>query len=155
MSEEKIKDKREEAFLKRKNSHEKIRKYWKNIIKDFSNKLKNDNIKLVIVLEAELLSRREELVESIAIYGVSLQKDMIQLKDIKEERLKWQIEKQQFKLTATERKVFIEADMSYHDALVELTKNHINYLIDIKATIDHFIWGVKNKIALFNEIGIN
>jgi len=95
------------------------------------------------------------LVDEIAKRGVSVQKDNIQLKFIKEERLKWQIEKQQFKITSAERKIFIEADMAYHDALVELTKILIDFLIDTKATVDHFIWGIKNKIALFKEIGLD
>jgi len=149
------KDPRKEALKKRETTHKEMRGYWMSIVKDFSSMLRNDKVTSIIPLEAELLSRREELVDEIARLGVSVQKDNIQLKQIKEERLKWQIEKQQFKITATERKVFIEADMAYHDALVELTKNHIEFLIDTKSTVDHFIWGIKNKIALFKEIGMD
>lgn len=148
-------DKRKEALQKREGVHKEMREYWLSNIKGFSKKLKDNSIQSIIPLEAELLSRREELVDEIARLGVSVHKDNIQLKLIKEERLKWQMEKQQFKITATERKIMIESDMAYHDALVELTKNHIEFLIDTKSTIDHFIWGIKNKIALFKEIGMD
>ena len=111
-------DPRKVALLKREKTHKSMREYWVKIVNVFSSKLRDNNVQTIIPLEAELLSRREELVDEIARLGVSVQKDNIQLKQIKEERLKWQMEKQQFKITATERKIFIEADMSYHDALV-------------------------------------
>lgn len=142
-------NKKSEVIEKIENELSKERTYWNKAISDMAVKIK-DELRFAMHLEAEAVSRRQELTELIGNYSYEINKNMPLIKSKKKKLFEYYATKYQIKTNGTEKNKLIDADMSYAEAKIDAYKNHIDFLTDSRKSIDHIIYSVKNKIELYN-----
>jgi hypothetical protein len=125
------------------------RKEWNQIISKLSKDIKKD-LNYCMILESESVSRRQEITEIIGKYSYKINKAMPGIKQTKKNLWENYATKYQLKLNSTEKKMFTESDLRYAESQVQSYKNHIDFFIETRKTMDHIIWSVKNKIQLYN-----
>lgn len=125
------------------------RKEWNQIISKLAKDIKKDLSKAMI-LESEAISRRQEITEIIGEYSYKINKAMPGIKRTKKNLWEHYATKYQLKLNASEKKLFTEADLRYAESQVQAYKNHIDFFMETRKSMDHIVWSVKNKIQLYN-----
>jgi hypothetical protein len=135
---------------------EEERTQWNRIVGRLAGQIKDD-LKKSMYLEAEAISRLQELTELIANYSYDVNKIFPVIKKMKKKRWEFYTSKYQLgaKMSGTEKKMMTEADLSYLEGQVDAYKNHINFFIEAKKAVSHIIWSVKNKIQLYNITEMN
>jgi hypothetical protein len=145
MEEKELKEKLEE--LESELSDE--RTEWNKIISGLASRIK-DELKTAIQLEAEAVSRRQEVTEMIGNYSYEINKYLPTYKKAQKKCFEKYATSYQIKVNATERKMVMEADLAFGAGKIKALENHIQFLIESRKTVDHVIWSVKNKIQLYN-----
>jgi len=151
---EEIKDKKEELIEKLEESVSDNRKYWNTIIKDLSEKIRGE-LNVCLSLQAESISRRQEINEQIATYSYKIFLDNTKLKSLFKSKFEYYTLNYQIKTNSTEKSKIIESDLAWNTAKVMVIENYVDFLMETRKTIDHIVWSVKNKIELYNITGMN
>lgn len=147
--EKKEKDKQRAQILENLEKElEEERKQWNQMINDLSVRIK-DELKKVLQLEAESVSKRQELTELIANYSYEMNRLLPTIKKKKKDLFEYYASKYQLKTNTSEKNKLIDADMAYVEAKLESYDNHITFLVESRKSMDHIIWSVKNKIELY------
>lgn len=131
----------------------KIEDVYSKTIRDLSYRLKCSADE-TIELQAEVISQRQLLVDEMSMTSYSINKILPKHKQLKKKRFEYYtLEYQIKKMTGPEKIKLIEADLAYHDQLIELYSNHIEYLKESIKNLDNINYAIKNKIELYNLMG--
>ena len=144
----------EEIVKALENELSKSRQYWTETINDLSEKIRGD-LKECTSLEAESISRQQELNEEVAKWSYKIYNDNARLKVLQKQKFEWYSTQYQIKHNSTEKAKLIEADLAWYTAKIEVLENYVEYLIETRKTMDHIIWSVKNKLQLYNLTGMD
>lgn len=127
-------------------------KNWDRIIGELSKRITCE-LKETVQLEADAMSYRQIIIDEKTNYLYKIYKDMPKIKQLRKTQFEYYALKYQIKTNGTERTKLIDADLSYYDAKIEILENHINFLTESLKSVDHVLWGIKNKIAIHNLLG--
>jgi len=147
---ENIKDvKKALAIEKLENELSEERTEWNKILTLLAKGI-NDELRKTMQVDAEAVSRRQEITELIAVYSYEINKMMPEIKNKKKELFEFYATRYQIKTNGSEKNKLVDADMGYAESKVVAYENHIEFLIESRKTVDHVIWSIKNKIELYN-----
>jgi hypothetical protein len=119
---------------------------WKEKIQVISLSLKN--IKTVADAQIELFSTRQILLE----YGFKLAQVLTKLtareRQERGKKIKEYTENRDVRYGANETKALIEGDLSEINRKIELVENHRKFIDQTIQTVDHMLYGIRQRIAL-------
>jgi len=119
---------------------------WREKIQAIALKLKD--IRTVAPAQVELFSTRQVLIE----YGFKLAQIISKLSTKERQKravkLKEYTEKRDVRYNSTEMKTLIESDLSEITEKMELVEGHRKYVDQTVQTVDHMLYGIKQRIAL-------
>lgn len=125
---------------------ERERAEWKETINGISSNMKN--IQTLAKAQIDLFSQRQALLE----HGFKLASIVTKLNSKysseKSKRMKLYSEKTDIKYGSNEKTVLIEGDLSEISERMELVESHRKFIDQTVQTIDHMLYGVKQRIAL-------
>jgi len=124
-----------------------------NIVDNLSKRL-NCELREVIQLESEATSIRQVIISEKTSFLFKIYKDQPKIKEARRKQYEHHSAKCQFKPSVGEKQILIDADVAYHDAKIAYLENHINFINETIKTVDHIIWGCKNKIEIANITGL-
>src|SRR5574344_184739 len=132
----------------------KERNEWSNIINDMAFRLRDVN-KLVDV-QVDLFSNRQILVERRSGFIEILNRYLKNVKEIKETSLRdYKTEENLLMKNANESKILLDSKNKEIDEVLALYENHLDFLTKTIETIDKMLFGVKNRISLFEYLERN
>jgi len=122
------------------------REEWKEKIRGLS--IRSRNIRELGEVQIELYSSRQMLLEYAYKLGQILIKLNTRYRRDRGDRMKFYSEMSQVKYGSNEKTPLIEADLSELKERIDLVDNHMAYMNETIKTVDHFLYGVKSRIAL-------
>jgi len=122
--------------------------YWNNTVGNLASKL-TCGVKEVVVLQAEIISIRQELTEQIKKMSYEIFKIVSKIKVLKKQNFEWYSTKYQIPLNSSEKAKLIEWDLYHSDHQKSILDNHVEFLRDTLKNIDNLNFAVKNKITLY------
>lgn len=126
---------------------------WDKTIEDLSKRLSCE-AKELVELQSEVISRRQILTDEIAQMSYNIYKLLPKIKRIRKERFEfYSLEYQIRKISGPERAKLIDADLSFHDHLINIYEAHIEFLRETCKNVDNINYAIKNKIELYNIMG--
>lgn len=129
------------------------RKEWDDVVKKLSYRIKDD-LKQSFFLESEAISRRVELNERIYYYTSLLSKFSLKLKEMRKIKFEYYVSKYEIKTNSSEKKMLMESDFRWVEIRIDHIQYMIEYLSETRKSVDHIIWSVKNKIGIYNILGL-
>lgn len=124
----------------------KEREEWKDKIHELS--IRSKNIREIAEVQVELYSNRQILLEYAYKLGQILVKLNSRYRKERGERMKFYSESSQIKYGTNEKTPLIEADLSDLRERIDLVDNHMSFMNETIKTVDHFLYGLKNRIYL-------
>ena len=122
------------------------RREWKEKISDLSFKMRD--IRSVGEAQLELFSSRQQILEYNFKLGQVLNKLNTRYRKDKADRLKFYSSSVQIKYGANEKTPLIESDLTELLSKIDLVDNHMSYLNETIKTIDHMLYGIRQRIQL-------
>jgi exonuclease VII large subunit len=136
------------------NSFERKKEIWNNTIKELANRLRNKNPKELVDLQADTISQKQMVVDETTDYLVKLAKDTSKKKSLYKSKI--EIYKvHPIKLTTGEMGKMIESDLSLYERKLNIYEAYIEYLRETGKNLEQINYGIKNKIELINQFGID
>lgn len=129
-------------------------KKWAKIISTLKDKLYSD-IKNIVEIEAESISNIQILTDEITSYALKIARDMSRIKKLQKEKFEYYCVQYKIKTNASEKSKLIEADISTYTHKVNVYEIHVEYLKETKKNLDNIRWAIKNKLELYNQLGID
>ena len=114
-----------------------------------------DDVKVMVEVEAESISQIQILTESITSYSLRVAKSMAMIKRLEKDRFEHYALGYKIKTTSGEKTKLIDADLSSNQHFINIYEIHIEFLRETKKNFDNIRWAVKNKIELYNQLGIS
>lgn len=127
--------------------------FWNKIIDDLSKRI-NCELKDAIELESESMAYRQQIIDEKTKYLYNIYKDMPKIKQLRKQQFEFYSAKYPYKTNSSEKTRLIEADLAFYDAKIEYLENHVNFLNESVVTLNHVLWGIKNKIDIYNLTGL-
>jgi len=123
--------------------------FWNSSIEQLSKKL-NCSVKDVVVLQAEVISIRQQLTEQIKTMSYQLFKLMPKIKMYKKQRFEYYAGAMApYATNSSERTKLIEWDIASLDNKKDNLDVHIEFLRDTLKNVDNLNYAIKNKISLY------
>jgi hypothetical protein len=122
------------------------REDWKNKIANLSHRMRD--IKGIASVQVDLYSERQILIEYQHNLGQVLGRILSKQKKHRKASLKKYSENNDIKYGANEKTVLIEGDLSDIAQRIEMIENHRKYVDQTVQTVDHMLYGIKNRIEL-------
>lgn len=130
-------------------------KFWNEVVTKLAQDLKGD-IKYIVEVQAEILSRKQSVVEETRKYSLMLHKASIPIKEIKKTRFEFYSTTYQIQVkNDTTKKGLIESDLARIQYKSDLISNHIIFLQNTANDMDSLNYAVKNRIDLLNILGMS
>ena len=80
---------------------------------------------------------------------------MSRIKKLQKEKFEYYCVQYKIKTNASEKSKLIEADISTYTHKVNVYEIHVEYLKETKKNLDNIRWAIKNKLELYNQLGID
>ena len=125
---------------------EKEREEWKEKIQIISIHIKN--IKTVAEAQVDLFSSRQTLLEYSHKLAQVISKLSTKERQMRAKKLKEYTESKDVRYGSNEKTTLIEGDLAELTEKMELVENHRKYIDQTIQTVDHILYGIKNRIAL-------
>lgn len=122
------------------------REEWKEKIRELS--IRSRNIRELSEVQIELYSSRQILLEYAYKLGQILIKLNTKYRKERGDRMRFYSEMSQVKYGTNEKTPLIEADLSDLKERIDLVDNHMSFMNESIKTVDHFLYGIKSRIAL-------
>lgn len=129
-------------------------KYWIAIVADLSRRIKEDDIKKIIDIQAEAISHRQVVIDEVRVYSVKIHKLVQKIKVLTKQRFEFYATSYQVKTTGTEKLKLIEADLSEYQSFINELDEHVNFLRDTSKNLESINYSVKARIELANILGV-
>jgi len=130
------------------------RKYWRDVVFKLTKRLEDD-IKSNINVESEIINERQMILETKQKTAILILKFSRQMKEKYDIWFEYFSTECQHKLNSTEKNKQIEVKLRYHQEVINILENHVDYL---KSTEDNFKtmnFTVKNKITVYGIFGLD
>lgn len=128
-------------------------KQWIAVINNLTNRLKDDDLKDIIDIQAEAISHRQSVISEIRIYSVKIYKLVQKIKILTKARFEFYATSYQVKTSGTEKVKLIEADLSEYQSFISELDEYVNFLRDTSKNLESINYSVKSKIELANILG--
>jgi hypothetical protein len=122
------------------------REDWKKKITSLSHRMRD--IKGIASVQVDLYSERQILIEYQHNLGQVLGRILSKQKKLRKASLKKYSESNDIKYGANEKTVLIEGDLSDVAQRIEMIENHRKYVDQTVQTVDHMLYGIKNRVEL-------
>jgi hypothetical protein len=119
---------------------------WKEKIQILALEMKD--IKTLAKAQVDLFSQRQVLLEYSYKLASIVSKLNSKYRTEKSRKLKDYSEKSDIRYGANEKNVLIEGDISEITEKIELVEGHRKYIDQTVQTIDHMLYGIRQRIAL-------
>jgi hypothetical protein len=119
---------------------------WKEKIQILALEMKD--IKTLAKAQVDLFSQRQVLLEYSYKLASIVSKLNSKYRIEKSKKLKDYSEKSDIRYGANEKNVLIEGDISEITEKIELVEGHRKYIDQTVQTIDHMLYGIRQRIAL-------
>lgn len=119
---------------------------WKEKIQILALEMKD--IKTLAKAQVDLFSQRQVLLEYSYKLASIVSKLNSKYRIEKSKKLKDYSEKSDIRYGANEKNVLIEGDISEITEKIELVEGHRKYMDQTVQTIDHMLYGIRQRIAL-------
>ena len=119
---------------------------WKEKIQILALEMKD--IKTLAKAQVDLFSQRQVLLEYSYKLASIVSKLNSKYRTEKSKKLKDYSEKSDIRYGANEKNVLIEGDISEITEKIELVEGHRKYIDQTVQTIDHMLYGIRQRIAL-------
>lgn len=129
-------------------------KYWISIVSNLSKRLREDDIRKIIDIQAEAISHRQNVVDEVRTYSVKIHKLVQKMKVLTKQRFEFYATSYQVKTSGTEKIKLIEADLSEYQSFINELDEHVNFLRDTSKNLEAINYSVKAKIELANILGV-
>jgi len=133
---------------------ESSQKKWSSIVISIKQRLFEEVQKMPEV-EAESISHIQILTDEITSYSLRIAKHMSKYRKMEKEKFEFYCMGYKIKTNAAEKNKLIGADLSSHQHHINIFEIHVEFLRETKKNLDNIRWAVKNKIELYNQLGIN
>lgn len=130
-------------------------KFWSDEIQKILKRLKSEDARKMINLQAESLSLKQKIQDEIREYSIKLSKDVSKKKELIKQRFEFYNLKYTIKTNSTEKTKLIEADLNLHERKLDVYETYINHLKEISYNLESVNYGIKNKLELLKELGID
>jgi len=121
-------------------------KTWSARIQELSMRMRN--IRELPEVQIDLFSDRQRLLEHNHKLGQALAKLTMEYRKKKKDQLVQRSEKENKLYGANEKNVLIDGDLAELKDLVEMVDRQISYINDTIKTVDHCLYGLKERIRL-------
>jgi D-Tyr-tRNAtyr deacylase len=149
-----VKDKFESLLDDLENSFERKKEIWNNTVKGLANRLRNKDPRELVDLQADTISQKQILVDEINDYLVKLAKDTSKKKALYKSKIEL-YKVHPIKLNTGEMGKMIESDLCLHERKLNIYESYIDYLRETGKNLEQINYGIKNKIELVNQFGID
>lgn len=128
-------------------------KYWIAIVADLTRRIKEDDIKKIIDIQAEAISHRQIVIDEIRTYSVKIHKLVQKIKVLTKQRFEFYATSYQVKTSGSEKLKLIDADLSEYQSFINELDEHVNFLRDTSKNLEAINYSVKARIELANILG--
>ena len=125
---------------------ERERSEWKEKIQVISLHIKN--IKTVAEAQVDLFSTRQTLLEYSYKLAQIVSKLSTKERQMRAKKLKEYTEGKDVRYGANEKTALIEGDLAELTEKMQLVENHRKYIDQTVQTVDHMLYGIRQRIAL-------
>ena len=125
-------------------------KIWSTRIQELSMRMRN--IREISEVQIDLFSDRQRLLEHNHKLGQALAKLTMEYRKKKRDQLIQRSERENKLYGANEKNVLIDGDLAELKDLVEMVDRQISYINDTGKTIDHMLYGIKERIKLEDHL---
>jgi hypothetical protein len=125
---------------------ERERQDWKNKIQVISLGIKN--IRTVAEAQVDLFSTRQTLLEYSYKLAQIISKLSTKERQMRAKKLKEYSEGKDIRYGSNEKTTLIEGDLSELTEKMELVEGHRKYIDQTVQTVDHMLYGIRQRIAL-------
>lgn len=119
---------------------------WKEKIQSTSLHLKN--IQTVAKAQVDLFSQRQILLEYSYKLAAIVARLNSKYSSEKSKKLKEYSEKSDIRYGSNEKMLLIEGDLTEVSEKIELVENHRKFIDQTVQTVDHMLYGIRQRIAL-------
>lgn len=125
---------------------ERERAEWKEKIQVISLHIKN--IKTVAEAQVDLFSTRQTLLEYSYKLAQIISKLSTKERQMRAKKLKEYTEGKDIRYGSNEKTTLIEGDLAELSEKMQLVENHRKYIDQTVQTVDHMLYGIRQRIAL-------
>ena len=125
-------------------------KIWKERIQELSIRMRN--VRELAEVQIDLFSDRQKLLEHNHKLGQALAKLTLEYRKRRRDQLIQRSERENKLYGANEKNVLIEGDLAELKDMIELVDRQITYINDTGKTIDHMLYGIKERIKLEDHL---
>lgn len=122
------------------------RSEWTERIRELSVRMRN--IREIGEVQVELYSDRQRLLEYAYKLGQILTKLNANYRAERKNKMKYYSEEHNTRYGSNEKTSLIEGDLAEIKRKIDLVDNHMSFMNETVKTVDHFLYGVKSRIAL-------
>lgn len=127
---------------------------WNGTIHSLSNKLNNCDPKKLIDIQAEIISQKQNITDEVRIYVVKVAKDLSKKKALFKPHYEFYKNKYPIKQSTGETAKLIESDLYLHERKLDVYAAYIEFLKESLKNLESLNFGVKNRIELINQYGV-
>lgn len=143
---EENKEEKEDVVAEMERRFTQEREDWRNKVANLAHKMRE--VKGISEVQVNLYSERQLLIEYQHNLGQVLSRVLTKQKKLRKASLKKYSENNDVKYGANEKTVLIEGDLSDVAQRVEIIENHRKYIDQTVQTVDHMLYGIRNRIEL-------
>jgi hypothetical protein len=122
------------------------REEWTERIRELSVRMRN--IREIGEVQVELYSDRQRLLEKAYKMGQILSKLNSKYRAERKAKMMYYSEEHNVRYGSNEKTTLIEGDLNEIKRKIDVVDNQMSFLNETVKTIDHFLYGVKSRIAL-------
>ena len=126
---------------------------WSKINTDLAYNLKECSLKEIPDVQADVLSKRQMVIDEINIYGVKVYKVKQKIKKLEKMRFEFYATSYQVKTSGTEKLRLIQSDLSERQMVMDAYDNHVDFLRECRSELESLNYGCKNKIQVHSILG--
>lgn len=119
---------------------------WTERIRELSVRMRN--IREIGEVQVELYSDRQKLLEYAYKLGQILTKLNAKYRTEKKNKMKYYSEEHNTRYGSNEKTSLIDGDLSEIKRKIDVVDNHMSFMNETVKTVDHFLYGIKSRIAL-------
>lgn len=129
-------------------------RYWKATIDGLTIRVREQHVKDIVDVQTEAISHRQTVAEDVRTYSIKIHKLVQKVKVLTKSRFEFYATSYQVKTSGTEKLKLIDSDLSEYQEFINELDEHVNFLRDTAKNLDNVNYAVKNKIELYNILGV-
>lgn len=128
------------------------RKKWSDLLNPLFIKLGSKNIKDVVTIQADCLSIREQIQQSIAYHSNKLSKAQVDFKNANGDRFEFYFHGFGLKTNTGDKVKLVDRDLAEAKRRNELLEVHIDFLRECRVSCDQIGYAVKNLVSILSYL---